>query len=312
VSELVAINQLRNRNQIRVGQSLLLPQPDGSVPTLVVSNDGPQVIPATGRYEVRRGDTVSLIADRFRVPTESVLALNNLNSRGSIFPGQILLLRSDADAPVVIASVENASDDIEIAIEPVAISNTESSTDDVINEDELVLEESTLVVDSSATAVEPDIADVEQQLLVDLESDPSDYSVRADNSVEIQAAETLGHYAEWLGIRAWDIRRMNNMAFQQPVIIGERLKLDFSKVDAATFEQHRREFHRDLQSDFFQNWRIRETEEHNIRRGDFLVNLARERSVPMWLFRQYNPAVDAGRIQIGQVVVFPVVERVEI
>lgn len=312
VSELVAINQLRNRNQIRVGQSLLLPQPDGSVPTLVVSNDAPQAIPATGRYEVRRGDTVSLIADRFRVPTESVLALNNLNSRGSIFPGQILLLRSDADAPVVIASVENASDDIEIAIEPVAISNTESSTDDVINEDELVLEESTLVVDSSATAVEPDIADVEQQLLVDLESDPSDYSVRADNSVEIQAAETLGHYAEWLGIRAWDIRRMNNMAFQQPVIIGERLKLDFSKVDAATFEQHRREFHRDLQADFFQNWRIRETEEHNIRRGDFLVNLARERSVPMWLFRQYNPAVDAGRIQIGQVVVFPVVERVEI
>ena len=44
----------------------------------------------------------------------------------------------------------------------------------------------------------------------------------------------------------------------------------------------------------------------------FLVNLARERSVPMWLFRQYNPDIDAGRIQIGQVVVFPVVERVEI
>jgi len=42
------------------------------------------------------------------------------------------------------------------------------------------------------------------------------------------------------------------------------------------------------------------------------VNLVRSRSVPMWLFRQYNPDVDAGRIQIGQVVVFPVVERVDI
>jgi membrane-bound lytic murein transglycosylase D len=74
----------------------------------------------------------------------------------------------------------------------------------------------------------------------------------------------------------------------------------------------RREYHRNLQSDFFQSWRIRETEQHSINRGEFLVNLARERSVPMWLFRQYNPGVDAGRIQIGQVVVFPVVEKVEI
>jgi membrane-bound lytic murein transglycosylase D len=88
--------------------------------------------------------------------------------------------------------------------------------------------------------------------------------------------------------------------------------MDFSKIDIKTFEQQRRQFHRDLQASYFQNWRIIETEQHSIRRGDFLVNLARERSVPMWLFRQYNPEVDAGRIQIGQVVVFPIVERVEI
>jgi membrane-bound lytic murein transglycosylase D len=149
-------------------------------------------------------------------------------------------------------------------------------------------------------------------LLVDLQSDPSDYTVASDSSIEIQAAETLGHYAEWLGIRAWDIRRQNNMVYKQPVLIGERLKLDFSKVNVAEFELKRRQFHRSLQSDYFKNWRIKQTEQHSIRRGDFLVNLARKRSVPMWLFRQYNPEVEAARIQIGQVVVFPVVERVDI
>ncbi len=169
-----------------------------------------------------------------------------------------------------------------------------------------------MVVDSSAAAIEPDSQEDAQQLLVDLESDPSDYTVLADNTIEIQAAETLGHYADWLGIRAWDIRRLNDMVYRQPVIIGERLKMDFSKIDIKTFEQQRRQFHRDLQASYFQNWRIIETEQHSIRQGDFLVNLARERSVPMWLFRQYNPEVDAGRIQIGQVVVFPIVERVEI
>ena len=307
VSELVAINQLRDRNRIRVGQTLLLPQPDGSVPTLFVSNDGPQPLPSTGRYEVRRGDTVSIIAERFQVPLESVLSLNNLNSRGTIYPGQVLVLRAE-ETPTLLARAENVSGDIEVAIEqpPVADIDISSDTEDSS------LEESALVLDSSATAIEPDNQDAAQQLLVDLESDPSDYAVKADNTIEIQAAETLGHYAEWLGIRAWDIRRLNDMVYRQPVIIGERLQLDFSKVDSAAFEQQRRQFHRDLQASFFQNWRIRETEQHSIRRGDFLVNLAREKSVPMWLFRQYNPEVDASRIQIGQVVVFPIVERVEI
>lgn len=307
VSELVAINQLRDRNRIRVGQTLLLPQPDGSVPTLFVSNDGPQQLPSTGRYEVRRGDTVSIIAERYRVPLETLMSLNNLNSQGTIYPGQVLVLRAE-EAPSLVATAENVSGDIEIAIEQSMAADIDTSSET----EDSSLEESVLVLDSSATAIEPDIQDVAQQLLVDLESDPSDYAVKADNTIEIQAAETLGHYAEWLGIRAWDIRRLNDMVYRQPVIIGERLALDFSKVDSAAFEQQRRQFHRDLQATFFQNWRIRETEEHSIRRGDFLVNLAREKSVPMWLFRQYNPEVDASRIQIGQVVVFPIVERVEI
>jgi membrane-bound lytic murein transglycosylase D len=310
VSELVAINQLRDRNRIRVGQTLLLPQPDGSVPTLLVSNQGPQPIPATGRYEVRRGDTVSFIAKRFSVPIETVLSLNGLNDSGTIYPGQVLQLRKSSE-DTLVASAENVSGDFEVSAEqPVLIINKDEELE--LGDTSSLFVNRAVVVDSSAAAIEPDSQEDAQQLLVDLESDPSDYTVLADNTIEIQAAETLGHYADWLGIRAWDIRRLNDMVYRQPVIIGERLKMDFSKIDIKTFEQQRRQFHRDLQASYFQNWRIIETEQHSIRRGDFLVNLARERSVPMWLFRQYNPEVDAGRIQIGQVVVFPIVERVEI
>jgi membrane-bound lytic murein transglycosylase D len=302
VSELVAINQLRDRNTIRIGQTLLLPQQDGTVPTLLVNNSEPMAVPADGEYEVRRGDTVSLIAERHRVPLETVLALNNLDSTGIIFPGQTLRLKGDTQfAP---ASVVN---------EVVADADTVPEDDDIaIDADSAASEQVAILVNSVATAVEPDAGEVEAQLLADLQSDPTDYSVRIDNTIEIQAAETLGHYAEWLGLRSWDIRRLNGLEYRDPVIIGKRLKLDFSKVGSAQFEQMRREFHRNLQSDYFQSWRIRETEQHSISRGEFLVNLARERSVPMWLFRQYNPDVDAGRIQIGQVVVFPVVEKVDI
>ena len=299
VSELVAINQLRDRNTIRVGQTLLLPQQDGTVPTLLVNNSEPLPVPADGEYQVRRGDTMSLIAERHRVPLQTVLALNNLDSNGVIFPGQTLRLKGEvapSAAPVVAANVTREEDD------DVAINSGDSGAGQQV----------TVLVDSTAAAIEPDAQEAEEQLLADLQSDPADYSVWVDNTIEIQAAETLGHYAEWLGLRSWDIRRLNGLEYNDPVIIGKRLKLDFTRVSSSQFEQMRREYHRNLQSDFFQSWRIRETEQHSINRGEFLVNLARERSVPMWLFRQYNPGVDAGRIQIGQVVVFPVVEKVEI
>ena len=299
VSELVAINQLRDRNTIRVGQTLLLPQQDGTVPTLLVNNSEPLPVPADGEYQVRRGDTLSLIAERHRVPLQTVLALNNLDSNGVIFPGQTLRLKGEvapSAAPVVAANVTREEDD------DVAINSGDSGAGQQV----------TVLVDSTAAAIEPDAQEAEEQLLADLQSDPADYSVWVDNTIEIQAAETLGHYAEWLGLRSWDIRRLNGLEYNDPVIIGKRLKLDFTRVSSSQFEQMRREYHRNLQSNFFQSWRIRETEQHSINRGEFLVNLARERSVPMWLFRQYNPGVDAGRIQIGQVVVFPVVEKVEI
>ncbi|MGY8790734.1 MAG: LysM peptidoglycan-binding domain-containing protein, partial [Pseudomonadales bacterium] len=235
VSELVAINQLRNRNSIRIGQTLLLPQSDGSVPTLVVNTDGPQSMPATGRYEVRRGDSVSLIADRYRISAESVIALNNLNNRGTIFPGQILQLQESSEVTVAVADLGNVLEDTDLSNESLQL-NTE---DEAINAGDPVQAAQILEVNSNAVALEAS-ADVEdQQLLADLQSDPSDFTVLADNTIEIQAAETLGHFAEWLGIRAWDIRRLNNMVFSQPVIIGERLILDFSKVDKQKFEQER-------------------------------------------------------------------------
>ena len=42
-----------------------------------------------------------------------------------------------------------------------------------------------------------------------------------------------------------------------------------------------------------------------------LGELARARAVPMWLFRQYNPQLgDGSQVRAGQVIVFPVVEKV--
>ena len=168
--------------------------------------------------------------------------------------------------------------------------------------------------EEEAEAIDPelDVRESNEQLVEALAADPSDYSVASNNSVEIQASETLGHYAEWLGIRAWDIRRLNGMAYTDPVIIGERLTLDFSPVNIPEFERARREFHSTLQQEFFANYRIQDVETYAVSRGDNIGSIARERySTPIWLLRQYNPTLDFNRIQIGQEIVFPLVEQVE-
>ena len=151
-----------------------------------------------------------------------------------------------------------------------------------------------------------------EELSESLSADPSDYSVAvSDSSIEIQASETLGHYADWLGIRAWDIRRLNNMAYRDPVIIGERISIEFSQVNISEFELKRKDYHATLQREFFANYRIQGAETYKVRSGDNIGGIAQNRySTPVWLLRQYNPELDFNRIQIDQEIVFPVLERV--
>ena len=302
VGELMAINQLRDRNRIRVGQKLVLPQANGAVPTVVVASNEPSAVPATGKYVVSRGDTVYVIAQRYGMDAASLMALNKLDESAVIFPGQELLLSAGQAAPqpqpAVLARLE--APDLEDEI------NT------ALDEAELGTLPAPVPADAPALAAnEQETAEEQQarQSLV-LAADPADYGVDPDGSIEILAEETLGHYADWLGILSADIRRMNNMRINSPVVLGNRIKLDFSKVNRNEFELKRRQYHTDLQERYFASWRILETESYSIKRRDILGNLTRQRSIPMWLFLQYNPQVlDTSMLRIGQEVVFPVVER---
>ena len=346
VGRLVALNQLRSRNRIQIGQRLLLPQ-DNAVADQTLGELAAQ----DGQYTVRRGDTISVIASRFGVSEQQVLSLNGIADRNRIYPGQNLQLpgfedqsraaaANEPDRPPEPESERAAAEGLAQVTEeeiPVASRNPEAEADTIsavpalepvmdlalveellppaaVLPDNAALDSEVTAADEIAEAIDPavDVAEANQQLVEDLSADPSDYSVSRDNTIEIQASETLGHYADWLGIRAWDIRRLNNMAFRDPVIIGNRLRLDFSKVNIAEFERARREFHSALQQEFFASYRIQNVETYEVRRGDNISTIARRRySSPIWLVRQYNPELDFNRIQIGQPIVFPLLERVD-
>jgi membrane-bound lytic murein transglycosylase D len=142
-------------------------------------------------------------------------------------------------------------------------------------------------------------------------ADPTDYSVSKDNTIRVAAAETLGHYADWLGISAGRLRQLNKMSFAKPVLIGHKIKLEFGRVSREAFETKRREYHVELQATYFAEHRILGTEVYIVRRGDALWTVTqRFGQLPIWLLQQYNPDVDLADLRPGTQIVMPRVENV--
>ena len=90
-SDLVALNGLRNRHRIRVGQVLKLPVRGGAT---YVPPRPPRVetVAADGRYRVQPGDTIDGIARRFGVSRSALVAANSLRDAHRIHIGQKLVI----------------------------------------------------------------------------------------------------------------------------------------------------------------------------------------------------------------------------
>ncbi len=142
-------------------------------------------------------------------------------------------------------------------------------------------------------------------------SDTTDYGVAADNSVIVQAAETLGHYADWSGISSQTLRSLNKLRKNAMVTLGRKVILDFSKVSAGQFAATRREYHQRLQEAFFATHRIAGTEIYAVKRGESLWIIAQQHAdLPIWLVAQYNPDVDFSDVRPGTTLTLPQVAAI--
>ena len=245
-------------------------------------------------HTVRRGDTLSEIAEAYDTRVSTLVALNLLGRNGNrIRIGQQIRLPAAGPAPQPEAPAET----INAAVESAVVASLMPPASYRLTE----AEPANLVDESEPEATVP----VETALL----SDPSDYTVSEDLTIEVQPLETLGHYADWLGIRTQRLRDINGLAFRTPVAVGQRLKLEFSDVDRDTFEARRVAWHRAEQDRFFRQNVIAGVVEHRVRPGESVWILAlREYDVPVWLFRQYNPGLDLDNVQPGTELKFPVLK----
>ncbi|MGI9232784.1 MAG: LysM peptidoglycan-binding domain-containing protein [Woeseiaceae bacterium] len=241
-------------------------------------------------HKVARGDTLSQIAKTYDTRVSTLVAINNLSSSHRIRIGQNLRLPAAGPAPPTAA-----------AAPPPPITPTVASS--VATE----LEELEVAEVTPTTLAGDLVSAPVEATQTNLLSDPSDYSVAADGSVEVQSLETLGHYGDWLQIKTQRLRDLNGLEFRTAVNVGRRIKLDLDTVDAKTFEERRIAYHREQQDSFFRHHVITGVTEYTIRDGDSIWILAlRKYGVPLWLFRQYNPTLDLQKVRPGTRVQFPV------
>ncbi len=128
--------------------------------------------------------------------------------------------------------------------------------------------------------------------------------------IQVEAEETLGHYAEWLNVTASEIRRLNGFRYGRPLHLSQHIKIPLRRVTKAEFEEKRFEFHQELAEDFFATYRVDEVRTYSIKKGDNIWTLSRQEfEVPLWLIKRYNADVDFGALVPSQKLLIPIVEK---
>ena len=286
--QLVSLNEIRNPNEIQAGQRISIPIRERSL--------------------ANETQASSLLDEPFESDPANLLEIGeelpNLSERQTVAQTTSIEMTESEDEGIANTiqggSAEQGNEPDEALLVASRAFPAEQSRESRASEDPMRVEVPDL----------PQQSNVNRSASI-LDSDPSDYSVALDDTIVLQASESVGQLADWLEIPTWDIRELNSISFRDQAVIGTKVLLTFDRVSRTDFENRRRKFHSNLQQDFFDNFIIRGAEEYEIKRTDNISRLALNRySTPLWLVRQYNPGINFTSVYVGQRVVFPLLQPI--
>ncbi|HXA99536.1 MAG TPA: LysM peptidoglycan-binding domain-containing protein, partial [Steroidobacteraceae bacterium] len=279
-----------------------------------------------GAHRARRGETLAGIAAASGVTLSRLLAANGLSSTRELARGELVRIpmpvsRADSAAASVAAAAATTAAAAPPPPEPLPAAETQSASAQSASAQSASAPTGPPAAPALAHLPPPPREPVSERQAESTallpaaapsgNGDNTDYSVGADNTVVVQAAETLGHFADWSKVSSASLRTLNKLHKNAMVTLGHKVKLDLSQVSAAQFEAARRDYHRQLQESFFATHRISGTENYVVKKGESLWIIAQQHAdLPVWLVAEYNPDVDFGEVRPGATIALPRVEAI--
>jgi len=326
---LIADNKLGRKAVIRVGQKLKLPGGgEKPAPAATVA-----VVEKPVSYSVRKGDTPCGIARKHELPCDEFLAFNNLNKRSVIQIGQGLKLPiQEAVATVPINQTQHTvkRGDTPCAIArryDIECANLLSANN--LNQKSVIQIGQILIVPVPApvtaapaqvAAVESETADEENATesestelnevldkAIDLRVQTGSKNGKVSYYVTVESSETLGHYADWLGIgTSQTLRKLNGLSNNRSVRAGERLDLPIKTAETLEgFQRKRQEYHRLLVEEFKERFEVIGLENYLLKAGDSPWKISQKFQLPVWLLIRFNPGLRHENPGINDVLSIP-------
>ena len=267
-------------------------------------------------YTVQQGDTAGRIARQHGVKLSNLILANNLSQHATIYLHQTLRI------PVHSQSIATGSETP--AMQPASIIAAAKKQNEKNNKTEISklksypkpILASIIPSDGEDTSLPQEISDVPPDNSVEIVSADVRFdqivghTPRLMGKLQAEIEETLGHYAEWAGVRTQEIRQINHLPFGKTLHLHQTIKIPLKNVTAQNFEQSRYEFHKRLQEDFFAAYRISEFQTYQVKQGDNLWRLCFEKfDIPMWLLKNCNPEVDFAELRLNQTLIVPNIEK---
>jgi len=258
-------------------------------------------------YRVKRGDTVSKIAKTHGLKVSDLILANNLNSRGIIYINQNLRLPAPdetPDLPIAVASMVKKEKRPQLSYDPAFGIRSQATQAKSIASRQPTFALEAKITASELSSIPVVVAgNLQVERIIKKRGKPV-------GIIRVEIEETLGHYAEWLEIPTWQIRRLNGFTFGRPLPLHKKVKIPLDKISKDQFEEIRFEYHKKIQEDFFSFYDIDAVQTYRVKKGDNIWALCNEAfEIPVWLVKKYNPKINFNDLRWSQNLVIPVVRK---
>ncbi|MBU3918161.1 transglycosylase SLT domain-containing protein [bacterium] len=244
-------------------------------------------------YRVKKGDTAGRVARKHGVSLSDLIAVNRLGSRATLYVGNYLRIPSKINSKKALYQkpAPSAKKRSVFAMKdstPKNRSKIQGSNRDFRQINLEIPQEKLVVINT-------------------FQKEETQYGV-----IKVLEGETLGHYADWLDTPTQNLRILNNIPFGKSIRLSKKVILPFGQIDKTAFEERRYEFHEKMIEDFLDAFTIKGTKEYRIRKGENIWRLCKtEFSLPIWLVKKFNSAIDFNDIKTNQVLLIPLLEKTD-